>query len=399
MNIVERGIGNEIPARAESLESKEMQLTLRILKDLVKIPSFVDQDHNERQLAEYITELFQRDGHYQVEQQKVSGRRVNLIIHDKTPPKIVLFGHLDTVEPSSKMPDPLNPKIEGTKLYGLGAVDMKAGLAIAISSALRVKTPGLSLVFTVDEETQFKGIRKLIEKYNFNPHFIINLEPTDCEILNGCRGITEFTFQVHGKSCHSGIKQIGTNAIEKAYLLVQEIEERLKEWDLPEAKNSLNFAGIKGGIKVGEKLNGYPKIKETANKVPDIAIPLLEIRLANPQIKKGNLEELITKAANKLKIEIDSLSIKFFYGSMHTPREKLTLFEEALAKSGLPIKYLDINTSGFYEVQMLQEQWGGNIVVFGPGPISTSHTANEYVDLHSVSKVQETIDNFLTLDF
>jgi len=64
--------------------------------------------------------------------------------------------------------------------------------------------------------------------------------------------------------------------------------------------------------------------------------------------------------------------------------------------SGLPIKYQDINTSGFYEVQMLQEKWGGNIVIFGPKPSSMSHTANKYVNLPSLRKVQKTIDNFLS---
>lgn len=380
-------------------ESRETQLTQRILSDLVRIPSYVDGQHNEEQLADYIEGLVREDGYYRIERQLVVGRRANLIIHDGTPPKVILFGHLDTVEPSSEMTDPFGARIEGDKLHGLGAADMKAGLAIAISSALRLKTPGLALIFTVDEEYKFKGAEKLVEKYHYNPRFVINLEATDCEILSGCRGITEFTLQVHGRTCHAGRKELGINAIERTYLFVRELEERLKKWNLPEARNSLNFAGIKGGAKVGEKPDGTPIIKETPNKVADIAIPLLEIRLANPQMKKDDLEKLIAEIADTSKIDFDSLKIPFFYGSMFTPKEELKPFEEAILRSGLPIKYQDINASGFFEVQMLQERWGGNIVVFGPGPSSTIHTANEYVDISSLRKAQETIDNFLTLCF
>ena len=163
MNRAERNIRNENTAQ---VESQEMELTIRILSDLVRIPSFVDEDHDERQLAEHIKDLFQKDGYYQVEQQRAIGERVNLIVHDGTPPKVILFGHLDTVEPSSEMIDPFGARIEGDRLYGLGAADMKAGLAIAISAALRLKIPGLALVFTVDEEYKFKGAEKFVEKYH-----------------------------------------------------------------------------------------------------------------------------------------------------------------------------------------------------------------------------------------
>jgi len=395
MNRAERNIRNENTAQ---VESQEMELTIRILSDLVRIPSFVDEDHDERQLAEHIKDLFQKDGYYQVEQQRAIGERVNLIVHDGTPPKVILFGHLDTVEPSSEMIDPFGARIEGDRLYGLGAADMKAGLAIAISAALRLKIPGLALVFTVDEEYKFKGAEKIVEEKHYNPRFIVNLEATDCEILNGCRGITEFTLQVHGKTCHAGRKHLGTNAIERTFQLVQELDKRLKEWDLTDVKNSLNFAGIRGGVKIGEQGDGAPLIKETPNKVPDIALPLLEIRLANPQMKQADLEKLITEIAKKIGVDLDSLRIPFYYGSMYTPASELKPFEEALRTSGLPIKYQDINSAGFFEVQMLQERWGGNIVVFGPGPSSTIHTSSEYVDISSIHKAQNTIDNFLVLN-
>lgn len=81
---------------------------------------------------------------------------------------------------------------------------------------------------------------------------------------------------------------------------------------------------------------------------------------------------------------------------MFTPTDKLKPFEQAISSCGLPVKYKSMDQVGFYEVQLLQEKWGGNIVVFGPDPFYLAHSADEYVDIPSVLKVQEVIDTFLS---
>lgn len=183
-----------------------MEDTINILKDLIKIPSFVEKYTNENEIANYILKFIREKTKYKYYLQIVEGKRKNILVFNKPNPKIALFGHMDTVLPKAETNQPFEPRIEKNKIYGLGSIDMKSGLAIMLKLAKETNNNELAFVFSVDEEYEFKGALKLKEFKNFNPKFIINVEPTDNKILNGCRGITEFSFVVHGKSVHAGRK-------------------------------------------------------------------------------------------------------------------------------------------------------------------------------------------------
>lgn len=393
MIIPERRIDPEGNPRSEQ---KETCSTITILQELIKIPSFVDTEHDDTQLAEHISDIFERDGRYQIMTQPVEGNRVNLIVHDGTPPKVVLFGHMDTVIPKHGGEDPLTSRIEDGKLYGLGAVDMKAGLAVMISAALKNKRQGLGLIFTADEEYDFKGAFEVASGTQLNPSVIINLEPTNCEILNGCRGITEFTAEVKGKSVHASRKALGINAIEKTVELFHQLQKELTTLDLEGVENSLNMASVNGGVLQGINPDGTPHIGRAANIVPNFAEVLFEIRIANPAVEEKYVRETLKRIGNELGVDVSEIKVKFVLGPLHTPKEKLSAFEQSVKACGLPVSYTDVNTAGFYEVQIVQDAWRSDaVIVFGPGPKDKAHCANEYVDLDSVAKTEEVIHHFL----
>jgi acetylornithine deacetylase/succinyl-diaminopimelate desuccinylase-like protein len=80
---------------------------------------------------------------------------------------------------------------------------------------------------------------------------------------------------------------------------------------------------------------------------------------------------------------------------MLVPKDQLKDFEKALKACGLPVEYRDINTSGYYEAQILWEAWKCPVVVFGPSPNGMSHQANEHVNLKSVDKTREVVAKYL----
>ncbi|HUD44882.1 MAG TPA: M20/M25/M40 family metallo-hydrolase [Patescibacteria group bacterium] len=372
--------------------------TLTILKDLIKIPSFVDGENNDAELAQYIKNFFKKMGdRYYVEEQKVEGNRINLIIKNCKDPKIFLFGHLDTVLPKKETIKPFEPRIEGNKLFGLGAVDMKSGLAIMLNQASKNTKPGLGFIFTADEEYEFKGAFKLIEKYKFKPKLVINVEPTNAQICNGCRGITEFSFIVNGKSVHAGRKQLGINAIEKTIELTNKLQESISRFDNKTiGKSSLNLAYLHGGVLQEIDKNGIKKISGKGMIVPNYAEVNCEIRLASEKISKTFITNEIVRLAKSLGVTVEEITFKFYLGSMLTPKINLKSFEKAFLSASAPMKYRDLSTSGFYEVQLLQEKWGTDCIVFGPGPIELSHTANEYVDIESIKVAEKVIESYIT---
>lgn len=375
-----------------------MDETINILKELIKIPSFVDKNSNENKVSDYIIKFIKNKTKYKYYIQQVEKGRKNILVFNKPNPKIALFGHMDTVLPKAETNEPFNPKIDKNKIYGLGAVDMKGGLAIMLDLAQSINNDNLAFVFSVDEEYEFKGAQKLKEFKNFNPHFIINVEPTDNKILNGCRGITEFSFAVHGKSVHAGRKKFGINAIEKSVQLVKIFQKELTKTDVIDSgKTTINLAYLHGGTL---KMSNSKKteISELGMVVPNYAKLNCEIRIANFKITQKFIQDKLQEIAKKLKVKVDDFYFKFYLGSMITPKSELQKFEKAIKDSNEKVQYADINVSGYYEVQLLQEKWNSKSVIFGPGPISLSHSVNEYITISSIKKTKKILTRLINND-
>lgn len=368
-----------------------MLQTIDILKDLIQIPSFVDETHDERGVIEYIENFIKTKTKYKYMIQEVEGARKNILVYNKSNPKIALFGHMDTVLPKAETDKPFEPKIEGDKLFGLGSVDMKSGLAIMLKLASEIESDDFALVFSVDEEYEFKGAMKLKEVTDFKPEFIINVEPTDVKILNGCRGITEFSFKVQGKSTHAGRKEFGVNAIEKAVELVEKFQKKISEIDILDGgKSTVNLAYLHGGM-LKDNGDGTSEVSGLGNIVPNYAEVICEIRIANPEISKEYVQAELEKISREIGIQISEVKFKFYLGSMLTPRSELNDLEESIKSVGEEVFYADISLAGYYEVQLLQESWGGKSVVFGPSLINLSHAANEYVQISSVERAEKVL--------
>ena len=139
--------------------------TLQLTKKLISIPSYVGEKNNEKKIGDFIYKyLKQVPFLIKVEKQKVEGARFNVIATDGSKPKLLLIAHMDTVEPRGwQKHNPFRGTIKGNRLYGLGSMDMKGGMA-AILSALKSfkKTKDLMLLFYCDEEYDFKGMKELV---------------------------------------------------------------------------------------------------------------------------------------------------------------------------------------------------------------------------------------------
>ena len=139
-------------------------------------------------------------------------------------PLVVLAGHLDTVPSQGNMPG----RIEDGAVVGLGASDMKGGLAVMIEVAhawadLRTRSStqhDLAFLFFPREELPasesalpefFDSVQRVHEAA-----LAILLEPTDVTIQAGCLGNLNARIHFHGVSGHSARPWTAENAIEKA---------------------------------------------------------------------------------------------------------------------------------------------------------------------------------------
>jgi succinyl-diaminopimelate desuccinylase len=175
-------------------------------------------------------------------------------------PTVVWHGHLDVVPAREGQ---FTPRVEGDRLIGRGAYDMKGALAammcalkdVAGQDAIRVR-----FVCVPDEESEdvTRRATDMLVQDGLRGDFALTGEPTDLHIGVQAKGVLAVRVQVSGTSAHGSTPWLGDNAILKAHDAFRRIEtlpfsrESSDLFDRP----SINLARIVGG--------------DAFNKVPDV---------------------------------------------------------------------------------------------------------------------------------
>jgi acetylornithine deacetylase/succinyl-diaminopimelate desuccinylase-like protein len=369
-------------------------MIINLLQQLIAIPSYVDKNNNEKKLGEFIFSFLNKNlPWFKIQKQKVTDSRFNLIASDGYKPKLIFLCHLDTVKPTDDIKKMLIPKIKDKKIYGLGACDMKGGIAsLLIALKEKNKTKGVMVIFDCDEEYYFLGIKKILEEYSFNPKLVVCPEPTDLEIVNGCRGVTEIEFEVLGKTAHAANPNLGINAIEQSVNLISQLKRKLNiKKNIFLGKTTVNLAYLYGG-----KFSNN-SIAIQANAVADIARLLLDIRIAQTDLNGIKIIDLIKKISQSFKLKVNKTKINIDYPSYWTNPKELKTFEKQLRKNKLKIKYKKLDTMGFFEGALVAKKWGCPTVSFGPTGSKSAHTKDEYVEIESLFKVKNVFKELISI--
>jgi succinyl-diaminopimelate desuccinylase len=177
--------------------------------ELVDIPS---ESRNEAEIAAYVRAAVPLPILYDDGDAILFGRR------RASAPLVVLAGHLDTVPAQGNLPG----RVADGVVHGLGASDMKAGLAVMIELArsLRETEVDVAYLFFVREELA-AGDSPLPSFFArcsvvHDTELVVMLEPTDNEIHAGCLGNLNARVRFDGVSAHSARPWLGRNAIHEA---------------------------------------------------------------------------------------------------------------------------------------------------------------------------------------
>lgn len=178
-------------------------------------------------------------------------------------PVILLNGHADTVEKTSGWStDPLKPHIENGRLYGLGALDMKAGVA-AIMLAIEAfynnhKDFAGEVIYTIvsDEEGPY-GLGTdavILDGLADDAECAIVTEPSSGfsgkefpVLCLGARGGYNYTVYLKGKASHAANPEKGINAISEASKLIVELEKSVLIEDEKLGRGDIAVISIEGG--------------------------------------------------------------------------------------------------------------------------------------------------------
>jgi glutamate carboxypeptidase len=151
------------------------------------------------------------------------GDHLRIQFKSKSPDRILLLGHTDTVWPAGETQK--RPfRIDGGKAFGPGVFDMKAGILLmwmAVGALAKIRGgfgKSVTILLTSDEEIGSNSSRELIESEANQSKAVFVLEPSlpGGALKTARKGVGRFTVMAIGKAAHAGIDPAkGVNAIEE----------------------------------------------------------------------------------------------------------------------------------------------------------------------------------------
>ena len=283
------------------------------------------------------------------------------------PERVILAGHTDTVPVAGNLPS----RLVGSRLYGCGTTDMKAGLAVQLRLAAGLTSPGrdVSYVFYDCEEVAAdrNGLLRLSRSRPdlLAGDFAVLMEPSSAEIEGGCQGTLRAEVAVPGQRAHTARSWMGRNAIHEAGPVLDVLRgyaPREPDVDGLRYHEGLNAVGIRGGV--------------AGNVVPDECVVTVNYRFA-PDLTGEQAAGFVRSLFSSWPVTIldvadgarpglgQPAAAGFVAAVGGTPRAKLGWTDVArFAALGIPA------------------------VNYGPGISEIAHTAGEYVETAKIAECE-----------
>jgi acetylornithine deacetylase len=168
---------------------------------------------------------------------------------------LMLNGHVDTVGVET-MSEPFRPRVEGARLYGRGAYDMKGGLAACLGAALELERRQVRLAgdlwisAVADEEDASAGAHAIAERLSTDG--VIVTEPTHLVPVVAHKGFVWIEATTRGFACHGSRADRGIDANRRVAVVLEALDaleaERATRNHPLLGSPSLHVGRIEGGL-------------------------------------------------------------------------------------------------------------------------------------------------------
>ncbi|MDT0682346.1 acetylornithine deacetylase [Roseicyclus sp. F158] len=377
----------------------DLDSTVALLGDLIAFPT-VSADSN-LAMIEHLAERLEAAGARTSVLKDDSGRKANLFATlgpDRAEGGLILSGHSDVVPVEGQ--DWHRPPFEMTeddagRLYGRGTCDMKGFIAAAVHLApelARIATHRpVHFSFTYDEEVGCLGARSLtseLAKRGLKPAMTMIGEPTEMRVIDGHKGVSEYTVRFHGRAGHGSDPDAGASALDAAIRYAArllELREELKR----RAADGLPFHPPWTTVNLGRLSGG-----NAHNVIAASALLEWEMRPAQAgdaefvrEALSKHVEEVLLPQLRRTEPDarIETEVIGDVVGL--DPENDNALRDLLLALTGTA----DAGTVAFGTEAGLFRELGGDVVVCGPGSISQAHLPDEFVTRDQLDHCLRTI--------
>ena len=339
--------------------------------ELVDIPS---ESRNEARIREHLLSIVPSQL-----QEEYAGDEAYLLVPPRRPEAalVLLAGHYDTVPDQAGLPG----RIDGGTVHGVGASDMKSGVAVAVELLRDLPAGG-----PYDVGLLLFGREELSSEHNPLPALFagsqavheaalaILLEPTDGQLQAGCLGHLTARVGFRGVSGHSARPWQADNAIERAIEGLAPILGRAPR------------DAVVGGLTFREVLTVTRFEAGTAdNVIPDRAVATVSFRYAPDRSSAEAIAHLLDVFRGSADVEITGDSPP---GAVVTGNPLVPVLLEAGAR-GIEPKQAWTNVADFTAN-------GIDAVNFGPGQTAQAHRRDEHVEISALVHAYETLWRFFT---
>jgi succinyl-diaminopimelate desuccinylase len=331
--------------------------------ELIDVPS---ESRSEAELASLVSRVLREGGADVVD----LGDSCVLARPRETRPSILLAGHLDTVPAQGNIPG----RVDGERVHGLGASDMKGALAVMIELVL-ARAPYAALFFPREElPSTESALTPLLERSPVEAEFVVVMEPTDCELHAGCLGNIGASWEFKGRAGHSARPWTADNAIHSAAIGIAALASAPS---LPVTFHGLTFhevasvTMVEGGI--------------ATNVIPAACTAHVNFRYApgrTPAEAEERLREL-TRGLGELTVTGNSGSAP-------------VALEHPLARKLIEAGDLTVAPKQAWTPVAEFAAAGYPAVNFGPGLTSQAHRADEHIEIAGLLRAHRVLEAFGT---
>jgi len=351
-----------------------------LLKRLVATPSYTGYENGDLEVADLLNDFLQSYG-VRSWVDRINERQCNVVarIGREGGEKILLNGHLDTVQVSGMTCNPFGEESNGY-LYGRGTSDMKSGVAALACTTIALLDQDINadiwFVGVAEEENGDIGLKSFIDKYGKDFVFSVVAEPTRLVPIVCHKGIKWIQVTFKGRSAHGSIPEKGINAIDAAADFLARVNSQLKKSLSSRCHQILGASTISTGTITGGT---------STNMVADRCVITLDRRYIPGEEDNSVLNEIrdIARSAsrNGSEYEVEEMSQTSFLN--HSPFE--------LSRDSVLLKYakdvlrefnLQENESGlsFWTEAAVMNAEGCDSLVIGPGDPSLAHAPDERIE-------------------
>ena len=208
--------------------SEVAELTARLVEIESINPDVVPGGSGEAAMARFVAEWCERAG-LETSLENAAPGRPNVIASARgtgSGRSLMLNAHMDTVGVAG-MTDPFTPRIEGDRIYGRGAYDMKGSLAACMLATAEAGRRGFAgdVVLTAVADEEFASVGTEAVAARLHADAAIVTEPTEMQIAVAHRGFVNVEIETHGRAAHGSRPEIGIDAIAKMGRILVGIEQ------------------------------------------------------------------------------------------------------------------------------------------------------------------------------